>query len=183
MAAHSSILAWRILWTEEPGRLLSMGSHGVRHDWSNFACTRALEREMATLQYSCLENPRDGGAWWAAVYGIAQSRTRLKRCSSSIHIPWEGTRTLFYHWTSVSWQLFICSWIPLIPLQSLITEIFQEQALWPGWDHKTAWAKNGFSYVKKTMPYSLSGDSLPYLLMLRFDSGTSAFNSVRYWTF
>ena len=31
------------------------------------------------LQYSCLENPRDGGAWWAAVYGVAQSRTRLKR--------------------------------------------------------------------------------------------------------
>ena len=35
------------------------------------------------LQYSCLENPRDGGAWWAAVYGIAQSRTRLKRLNSS----------------------------------------------------------------------------------------------------
>ena len=33
------------------------------------------------LQYSCLENPRDGGAWWAAVYGVAQSRTRLKRLS------------------------------------------------------------------------------------------------------
>ena len=30
------------------------------------------------LQYSCLENPRDGGAWWAAVYGVAQSWTRLK---------------------------------------------------------------------------------------------------------
>ena len=30
------------------------------------------------LQYSCLENPRDKGAWWAAVYGVAQSRTRLK---------------------------------------------------------------------------------------------------------
>ena len=30
------------------------------------------------LQYSCLENPRDGGAWWAAVYGVTQSRTRLK---------------------------------------------------------------------------------------------------------
>ena len=30
------------------------------------------------LQYSCLENPRDGGAWWAAVYGVAQSQTRLK---------------------------------------------------------------------------------------------------------
>ena len=34
-------------------------------------------------QYSCLENPRDVGAWWAAVYGVAQSRTRLKRLSSS----------------------------------------------------------------------------------------------------
>ena len=35
------------------------------------------------LQYSCSENPRDGGAWWAAVYGVAQSRTRLKQLSSS----------------------------------------------------------------------------------------------------
>ena len=35
------------------------------------------------LQCSCLESPRDGGAWWAAVYGVAQSRTRLKRLSSS----------------------------------------------------------------------------------------------------
>ena len=35
------------------------------------------------LQYSCLENPRDRGAYWAAVYGVAQSRTRLKRLSSS----------------------------------------------------------------------------------------------------
>ena len=35
------------------------------------------------LQCSCLENPRDGEAWWAAIYGVAQSRTRLKRLSSS----------------------------------------------------------------------------------------------------
>ena len=35
------------------------------------------------LQYSCLENPMDRGAWWAAVYGVAQSQTRLKRLSSS----------------------------------------------------------------------------------------------------
>ena len=38
------------------------------------------------LQCYCLENPRDGGAWWAAVYGVAQSQTRLKRLSSSINI-------------------------------------------------------------------------------------------------
>ena len=41
-------------------------------------------------QYSCLENPRDGGAWWAVVYGVAQSQTQLKRLSSSsIHRPWK----------------------------------------------------------------------------------------------
>ena len=40
------------------------------------------ERNGNPLQCSCLENPRDGGAWWAAVYGVAQSWTRLKRLSS-----------------------------------------------------------------------------------------------------
>ena len=38
------------------------------------------------LQYSCLENPRDRGAWWAAVYGVAQSRTRMKWLSNSIEL-------------------------------------------------------------------------------------------------
>ena len=41
------------------------------------------EGDGTPLQYSCLENPRDGGAWWAAVYEVAQGRTRLKRLSSS----------------------------------------------------------------------------------------------------
>ena len=40
------------------------------------------------LQYSCLENPRDGGAWWAVLYGVAQSRTQLKRLSSSSSRPY-----------------------------------------------------------------------------------------------
>ena len=53
-----------------------------------------LDLAMAThsngnpLQYSCLENPRDRGAWWAAVYGVEQSRTRLKRFSSSSTHIW-----------------------------------------------------------------------------------------------
>ena len=42
-----------------------------------------IEGNGNPLQYSCLENPRDGGAWWAAIFGVAQSRTRLKRLSSS----------------------------------------------------------------------------------------------------
>ena len=48
MATHSGILAWRILWTEEPGWLLSMGLHRVGHDWSDLACLHALEKEIAT---------------------------------------------------------------------------------------------------------------------------------------
>ena len=40
------------------------------------------------LQCPCLENPRDRGAWWAAIYGVAQSRARLKRLSSSSMITW-----------------------------------------------------------------------------------------------
>ena len=46
------------------------------------------------LQYSCLENPMDGGAWWAAVYGVAQSRTQLKRLSSSRRRQWHPTPVL-----------------------------------------------------------------------------------------
>ena len=42
-----------------------------------------ISNQYNSLQYSCLENPRDRGAWWAAVYGVAQSWTRLKRLSSS----------------------------------------------------------------------------------------------------
>ena len=45
--------------------------------------SRTGEGNGTPLQCSCLENPRDGGAWWAAVYGVAQSQTRLKRLSSS----------------------------------------------------------------------------------------------------
>ena len=49
----------------------------------HFSLSRTGEGNGDPLQCSCLENPRDGGAWWAAVYGVAQSRTRLKRLSSS----------------------------------------------------------------------------------------------------
>ena len=134
MAPQSSTLAWKIPWTEEPGRLQSMGSLRVGHDWAtslllftfmhwrskwqptpvffpgesqgrgslvgcspwdheesdtterlpfHFSLSCIVEGNGNPLQCSCLENPRDGGAWWAAVYGVAQSRTWLKRLSSS----------------------------------------------------------------------------------------------------
>ena len=82
MAPHSSTLAWKIPWMEELGRLQSTGSLKVRHDWAtsfHFSLSRIGEGNGNPLRCFCLENPRDGGAWWAAVYGVAQSRTRLKQ--------------------------------------------------------------------------------------------------------
>ena len=135
MATCSTILVWKIPWTEEPGRLQPMWSQRIRLDWAqpnssslgnpgqrrqwqptpvllpgkshgrrslvdcspwgltesdtterlhfHFLLSCIGEGNGNPLQCSCLEYPRDGGAWWAAVYGVAQSRTRLKRLSSS----------------------------------------------------------------------------------------------------
>ena len=79
MAPHSSTLAWKIPWTEEPGGLQSMGSPDTTerlHFCFSLSCIG--EGNGNPLQCSCLENPRDRGAWWTAVPGVAQSRTRLK---------------------------------------------------------------------------------------------------------
>ena len=86
MATHCSTFAWKIPWTEEPGRLQSMGS--LESDTTerlhfHFSLSCIGEGNSNPLQCSCLENPRDGEAWWAAIYGVAQSRTQLKRLISS----------------------------------------------------------------------------------------------------
>ena len=95
---HSSPLAWKIPWTEGPGRLQSMGSLGVGHDWATSLSLFTFMHWQGNgnpLQCSCLENPRVGGACWAAVYGVAQSRTRLKRLSSSSSSSdWTAARSL-----------------------------------------------------------------------------------------
>ena len=86
VAPHSSTLARKIPWTEEPGGLQSMGSRRVGHDGATSLSlfTSCIgEGNGNPFQCFCLENPRDGGAWWASVYGVTQSRTRLKRLSSS----------------------------------------------------------------------------------------------------
>ena len=86
MAPHSSTLAWKIPWTEEPGRLQSMGSlelDTTERLHFHFSLSCVGEGNGNPLQCSCLENPRAGEALWAAVYGVAKSWTRLKRLSSS----------------------------------------------------------------------------------------------------
>ena len=102
MAPHSSTLAWQIPWTEDPGGLQSMRSLGVGHDWGlyfHFSLSCIGEGSGNSPQCSCLENPRDGGAWWAAIYGVAQSRTRLKRLSSS------SIKTMAPHFIILVWKI------------------------------------------------------------------------------
>ena len=95
----SSLQFWRRQWHPTPV-LLPGKSHGRRSlegcsPWGrwgsdtterlhfHFSLSCIGEGNGNPLQCSCLENPRDGGAWWAAVSGVAQSRTRLKRLSRS----------------------------------------------------------------------------------------------------
>ena len=86
MAPHSNTLAWKIPWTEEPGRLQSMGSQRVRHDWATSLSLFAFMHWRRKWQSTPVFLPGESqgrGAWWAAVSGVSQSRTRLKRLSSS----------------------------------------------------------------------------------------------------
>ena len=89
MAPHSSSLAWKIHGQRS---LVDCSPWGGEEsdttEWLpfHFPLSCIGEGNGNPLQCSCLENPRDGGAWWAAVYGVAESRTRLKRLSSSSSI-------------------------------------------------------------------------------------------------
>ena len=99
LIAAPGVAVWRRQWRPTPV-LLPGNSHGQRSlvgcsSWGrkqsetneqlhfHFLLSCIGEGTGNPLQCFCLENPRDGGAWWAAVYGVAQSRTRLKRLSSS----------------------------------------------------------------------------------------------------
>ena len=94
MAPHSSTLAWKIPWTEKPGGLQSMESLRVGHDWATSLSLSCIgEGNGNPLQCSCLENPWDGGAWWAAVYGVPKSWTQLKWLSSSSSCFIDYTKT------------------------------------------------------------------------------------------
>ena len=96
--SNISLRAWQLTQVFLPGE-----SHGQRspagyspwgHEESDtterlpfhFSLSRIGEGNGNPLQCACLENPRDGGAWWAAIYGVTRSRTRLKRLSSSSSI-------------------------------------------------------------------------------------------------
>ena len=93
----------------------------------HFSLSCIGERNGNPLQYSCLENPRDGGALRAAVYGVAQSRTRLKRLSSSSR----GTRDQI---ANICW---IIEKSNRVPEKHLLLLYWLHQSLWPSGSQQT----------------------------------------------
>ena len=84
MAPHSSTLAWKIPWTEEPGRLQSMGSLRVGHDWATSLSLFTFMHWRRKWQPTPVLLPGEShAAWWAAVHGVTQSWTQLKWRSNS----------------------------------------------------------------------------------------------------
>ena len=88
MATHSSTLAWTIPRMEEPGRLQSVGLLGVEHDWANslslFTFTHWRRKRQPTPVFLPGESRKEG-AWWAAVHGVAERRTRLSDFTFTFH--------------------------------------------------------------------------------------------------
>ena len=86
MAPHSSTLAWKIQWTEEPDRLQSKGSLRVGDDWATSLSLFTFmhwRRKWQPTPVFLPGEPQGWGAWWASVYGVAPIWTQLKRLSSS----------------------------------------------------------------------------------------------------
>ena len=88
MAPHSSTLAWKIPWVEEPGRLQSMGSLRVGHNWETSLWLFTFMHWRRKWQHTPVFLPGESQGWGslvAAVYGVTQSWTQLKWLSSSSH--------------------------------------------------------------------------------------------------
>ena len=86
MAPHSSTLAWKIPWMEGPGRLQSMGSLRVRHDWATSLSLFTFMQWRRKWQPTPVFLPGESQGWGSlvgSVYGVAQSQTRLKYLRSS----------------------------------------------------------------------------------------------------
>ena len=132
MATHSSILAWRIPWTEEPGRLQSTGSQRVRHNWAtslSLSLSVSISgRETSTILQWLTHSP---GTWtrclqhiciklWLFVY-FPQSQTRLRDWAHTTSSLYTGPlkdrdphliHLCMYHTYSIS-LLWVLKWLPL----------------------------------------------------------------------
>ena len=148
MATHSSIPAWRIPWTEEPGRLQSLGLQRVEHDWSDFAplllhifTSRYIEKTETFIWYTQVNWTNPGASIWSLVH------------------PWFRT-SLFVavvYLPSCVW-FFATPWTVCSPPASSVHGIFQARTLeWVAisFSKCSSWLRN------QTWIFALQVDSLP----------------------
>ena len=150
-------LFWRRQWHPTPV-LLPGKSHGQRSlvgcsPWGreeldeterlhfHFSLSCIGEGNSNPLQCSCLENPRDGGAWWAAVYGVAQSQTWLKRLSSSSSKTFLAVQGLRLCNSNAGGMDSVPGWGRCCMLFSVAKRKTKRHDYWTsqneGWDHPT----------------------------------------------
>ena len=107
MAPHSSTLACRIPWTQEPGGLQSMGSLSVGHDWATSLSLFTFMHWRRKWQPTPVFLPgksMDRGAWWAAVHGVAKCRIRLSNFTFSFYFHALG-KEMATHSSVLAWRI------------------------------------------------------------------------------
>ena len=116
IATHSSTLAWKIPWWRSLVGCSPWGhyeSDMTERLHFHFSLSCIGEGNGNPLQCSCLEKPRYGGAWWAAVYGVTQSWTRLKRLSSSSNAKCKQEHILYLNHNTYI-ELDICEYLHFV---------------------------------------------------------------------
>ena len=148
---HSSTLAWKIPWTEEPGRLQSMGSLRVRHGWATSLSLFTFMHWRRKWQPTPMFLPGESqgrGSLVGCVYGIAQSQTRLKRlCSISFNIsPSKEHLGLI---------LFTIDWFDLLADQGTLKRLLQHHS-----SKASILRCSAFFILQLSYPYMTTGKTI-----------------------
>ena len=162
MATHSSILAWRIPWTEETDRLQSIGSQGVGQDQATKPSSATWEALSFTyiyiygtpLQYSCLDNSMDRGAWQATLQGVAKS--------------WTWLNNYHFHFLSHIYVLFIVFSIMVYHnIESIISCALQYNiVVYPSYIYLIASANHNSQSFPPSPPLLLAATNLCCLFLI-----------------
>ena len=149
LSKHQGLFKW-VSSSHQVAKILELQ---LQHQWlSMHACIG--EGNGNPLQYSCLENPRDRGAWWAAIYGVTQSWTQLKQLSSSSSSSFSISPSNEYSGL-ISFRI---KWLDLLAVQGTLKSLPQHHSskasiLW----------HSAFIMVQLSHPYMITGKTLAWL--------------------
>ena len=139
MAPHSSTLAWKIPWTEEPGRLQSMGSLGVEHNWATSLSILIFMHQRRKWHPTPVFLPGESQGWRSLVgcclWGRTESDTTEATCSSSSSRMWRGTKEPLNEGEIGEWK----SWLKIQHSKN------EDHGIWSYHFMANRWGKSGNS--------------------------------------